>query len=82
MEDLGYVNPLTKKKSLNKERFLYWISKGAKPSASVHNLLVNEKIIEAKKIAIKMKKVEKPAEAPAVSASPEASAPKEEPKPE
>ena len=32
VEDLGYKNPLTKKVSLNKERILYWISKGAQPS--------------------------------------------------
>ena len=44
-EDLGYKNPLTKKVSINKERALYWISKGAQPSPSVHNLLIAEKII-------------------------------------
>jgi small subunit ribosomal protein S16 len=53
VEDLGYMNPLTKKKSFNKERILYWIKNGAQPSASIHNLLVEEKIIEAKKIAKK-----------------------------
>lgn len=52
VEDLGYKNPLTKKVSLNKERILYWISKGAKPSATVNNLLVSEKIIEAKKVHV------------------------------
>ena len=50
VEDLGYVNPLTKKRSLNKERVLYWLSKGVQPSATIHNLLVQEKIIDAKKI--------------------------------
>ena len=49
-EILGYVDPLTKKKSLKKERILYWIKVGAKPSPTVHNLLVSEKIIDAKKI--------------------------------
>jgi small subunit ribosomal protein S16 len=52
VEDLGYKNPLTKKISLNKERILYWISKGAQPSASIHNLLVAEKIVDAKKIHV------------------------------
>ena len=28
VEDLGYVDPLTKKKNLKKERIQYWISKG------------------------------------------------------
>ncbi len=55
VEDLGYVDPLTKKKSFNKERILYWISKGAQPSASIHNLLVSEKIIDAKKINVSKK---------------------------
>lgn len=52
VEDLGYVDPLTKRKSLNKERVQYWLSKGAQPSESIHNLLVSEKIIEGKKIHV------------------------------
>jgi small subunit ribosomal protein S16 len=52
IEDLGFVDPLTKRKSFNKERVLYWISKGAKPSASIHNLLVAEKILESKKLHV------------------------------
>jgi len=52
IEDLGYVDPLKKRKSFEKERILYWISKGAQPSASIHNLLVSEKIIDAPKIKI------------------------------
>jgi small subunit ribosomal protein S16 len=65
VEDLGYVNPLTKKRSLKKERVQYWISKGAQPSATIHNLLVLEKIIEGKKIHVsklskkKMAEIEK-----------------------
>lgn len=76
-EILGYVDPLTKRKSLKKDRILHWISVGAQPSATVHNLLVSEKIIEAKKVkkfsVTKRAKAEaaKPAEpvaAPAVEA--------------
>jgi len=52
IEDLGYVNPLTKKKSFNKERILHWMSKGAKPSETIHNWLVTEKIIDAKKMHV------------------------------
>jgi small subunit ribosomal protein S16 len=52
VEDLGYKNPLTKKISLKKERILYWISKGAQPSATIHNLLIAEKIIDEKKIHV------------------------------
>jgi small subunit ribosomal protein S16 len=49
-EILGYIDPLTKRKSLNKERILHWIGVGAQPSETMHNLLVSEKIIEAKKV--------------------------------
>lgn len=92
VEDLGYKNPLTKKISLKKERILYWISKGAQPSATIHNLLVSEKIIEGKKIHVaKVKKIAgaaAPAVAPAITAPAPAaapapvqpSAPEEEPK--
>ena len=70
VEDLGYKNPLTKKVSIKKERVLYWISKGAKPSPSIHNLLVSEKIIDAKKINV-FKKPKKSAEVkPAEAAAP------------
>lgn len=78
VEELGFFDPLKKRKSLNKERILYWISKGAQPSATVHNLLVTEKIIDAKKKnVIKVKKqaeTAKPVEAakPVESPAPEA----------
>lgn len=90
VEDLGYKNPLTKKISLNKERILYWLSKGVKPSATVHNLLVSEKIIDAKKIHVSKisKKKQASAESPATAGqsggpatiSPEASLGEEAPK--
>ena len=92
IEDLGYVDPLKKRKSFNKERILYWISKGAKPSATIHNYLVSEKIIDAKKVKLtnisKKKQAEIKAETekkavegaavPAVTATPEAK-PEEKP---
>ncbi len=57
VEVLGYVDPLTKRKNLEKDRILYWISKGAKPSDTVNNLLIQEKIIEGQKINVsKIKK--------------------------
>jgi len=52
VEDLGYVDPLTKKRNFKKDRILYWISKGAKPSDTIHNYLVAEKIIDAKKVKL------------------------------
>ncbi|MGD0576921.1 MAG: 30S ribosomal protein S16 [Candidatus Staskawiczbacteria bacterium] len=68
IEDLGYVDPIKKRKSFNAERIKYWISKGAKASGTIHNLLVTEKIIDAKKIVKKSKKP-KEGTAPAATAA-------------
>lgn len=62
IEKLGFYNPSLKKESFNKERILYWLSKGAKASATVHNLLIKSKIIAGQKIKkhkIKKSKEEK-----------------------
>lgn len=50
-EEIGSLNRVAKTAALNKERALYWLSKGAQPSASVHNLFVSQKIVAAKKLA-------------------------------
>jgi small subunit ribosomal protein S16 len=63
VEDLGYVDPLKKRKSFKKDRILYWISKGAKPSATINNFLISEKIIEGgKKIHVSKLSTKKQAE--------------------
>ncbi|MBI2112999.1 MAG: 30S ribosomal protein S16 [Candidatus Wildermuthbacteria bacterium] len=49
-EEVGTTNPATKERNLNKERILYWISVGAQPSPTVWNILVQEKIVEGKKL--------------------------------
>ncbi len=69
-EILGYVNPLTKKRSLKKDRILYWLGVGAQPSATIHNLLVSEKIIEAKKIKKDKKSKQPPVVATATPTTP------------
>ena len=51
VEEVGFWNPLIKQKVLNKDRIKYWLSVGAQPSETIHNLLISEKIIEGKKIA-------------------------------
>jgi small subunit ribosomal protein S16 len=50
IEQVGFYNPLTKEKILKKERIEYWLMHGAKPSETVHNLLVSEGILKGKKI--------------------------------
>jgi small subunit ribosomal protein S16 len=59
VEKIGSFDPITKKVSIEKERVKYWLSVGAKPTPSVFNLLVNEKIIEGKKIPKHKKPKEK-----------------------
>lgn len=86
LEVLGFYNPLTKEKQLKKERIKYWLSVGAQPSAPVHNLLIEEKVLEGDKAPVHKKPKRKPtsAKAPAGKAEkPEAPKPeetKEEPK--
>ena len=50
VEILGHYNPHSKEKVFKKERIQYWISKGAQPSPTVHNFLIDLKIIEGKKV--------------------------------
>ena len=56
VEEVGFWNPLTKEKVLKQERIKYWLSVGAKPSATIHNLLISEKISEGNKIPVHKKK--------------------------
>ncbi len=65
VEILGFFNPLTKEKGIKKERVQYWISQGAQPSDTCHNLFVAEGIIKEAKISVhaKTKKAEEKTEA-------------------
>lgn len=56
LEILGFYDPGLKSKKLNAERIAYWLSKGAKTSATAHNLLVSSGVIAGPKRAIKIKK--------------------------
>jgi len=58
-EDLGSYNSFTKAISFNKERVLYWLKIGAKPTATVYNLLIKEEIISGPKHAVKTRKSNK-----------------------
>lgn len=88
IEEVGFYNPLTKEKVLREERIKYWLSVGAKPSDTVHNLLIKENILEEKKISLhkkaKKKKgketapTESVAEKPAEEKPPVEKKPKEE----
>lgn len=55
VEDLGWHNPLLKKTEIEKERVSHWLKVGAKPTDTVHNLLVSNGVIQAKKIPVHKK---------------------------
>ena len=50
IEILGYYNPHSKEKVFKEDRIKYWISKGAKPSSTVHNFLLDAGIIKGEKV--------------------------------
>jgi len=60
VEKVGSYNPKTKEQSLNADRIKYWISQGAKPSDTMHNMLITAGIIEGKKINVLPKKTVAP----------------------
>lgn len=84
LEMVGSYDPRKNTSDLKADRIKHWISMGAKPSDTVHNLFVSNKIIDGKKINVLPKKIlpkpeepAAPAEAPAAEAAPEAAAPAE-----
>jgi len=64
LEELGFYSPKMKTKNFAKERILYWVSKGAKLSKTVNNLLVGEGIIQGKKVKAWRPKKRSETEAP------------------
>lgn len=63
LEILGHFNPMAKERNihLESERIRYWLSQGAKASPTIHNLLVDEKVIEGVKIKKKLSSKKKTA---------------------
>lgn len=70
LDIVGNYNPRTKVRILKEDRIKDWLAKGAMPSATVHNMLVDAKVITEPKLV----KIMKPAA--------QADSPKEEPKEE
>ncbi len=71
IEVLGSHDPRHKEMTtLNTERITYWMSKGAQPTDTMHNMLISKKIITGKKINVLPKKtVAKVEEAPKAEAA-------------
>lgn len=85
IEIVGLYNPRTKPKTLElkKDRIEYWLSQGAQPTETVHNLLVDEKMIDAPKRRATTKDKKQAEETPEEGAeAPGEEKPAEEPKPE
>ena len=82
LELLGTYNPHEKVLNVKKDRIDYWVSKGAQPSPTVNNLLVNYKIWDKPKVQSwkpKAKpKVEALAAAKPATPTPTAETPREE----
>ena len=75
VEQVGTYNPVTKEKTLNKERVQYWLKQGVQPSSTLHNLFIKDGILEGKKIPVQKKSKKAPAAAPvAAPAAPAAEA--------
>ncbi|MFA5022574.1 MAG: 30S ribosomal protein S16 [Patescibacteria group bacterium] len=76
LEILGHYNPFSKVCEVKKDRILYWVSKGAQVSPTVHNILIDQNVLSGQKVkASKGKKKGEPqapvaAEAPKESAAP------------
>lgn len=68
-EEVGSLNRARKSQKLDTDRIKYWLSKGAQPSPSVHNLLVAEKILDQKKVAVHAKPKKKEGEAASAKAA-------------
>mgnify|MGYP001588912342 CR=1 len=76
LTQLGSYDPHTNTMRVDAERLKSYLSRGAKPSPTVHNLLVDQKIIEGKKVTA-WKAPKKTAQAPSSApAAPPAEAPK------
>ena len=56
LEQLGTYNPRSKALTLNEDQVKHWISKGAQPTDSIHNLLINKGVITGKKVNVLPKK--------------------------
>lgn len=68
LEMVGSYDPRVDRSELKADRIKHWIAQGAKPSDTVHNLLVSNKLIEGKKINVLPKKVLAKVEEPVVEA--------------
>lgn len=85
LENLGNYNPRTKELNLKADRIKYWLDKGAQPSDTVWNFLIEKGIVEGKKrtvTKISKKRLAKKESPPSHKATEGKEAKSEEPKAE
>jgi small subunit ribosomal protein S16 len=70
LEVLGSYDPINDVKNVDGDRIKYWVSKGAQLSDTVHNYLIEKKIIPGKKVNALPKKKPIAKEAPKDGAKP------------
>lgn len=77
-EILGFYNPHEPQAArLKKDRIQYWLSKGAKPSATMHNFFITQNLLSGKKMRVVGSKKKSVGDIPVVEpAKKEAEAPK------
>ena len=56
VEQLGTYNPRSKALTLNEAKVKEWIAKGAQPTDSIRNLLINKGVLTGKKVNVLPKK--------------------------
>jgi len=79
LEMVGSYDPRADRVEIKGDRVLHWLKNGAQASDTVHNLLVSQKIIDAKKINVLPKKTVAAKEvAPEAKAAPAPAAPAQE----
>lgn len=66
-EILGSYDPRFNKSTVDGERVKYWISVGAQPTDTMHNLLITNKVISGKKVNVLPRKSPIKKEEPAVA---------------
>ncbi len=78
LEIVGFYNPKSAKRitDLKNDRIAYWLSKGAQPSATVHNLLVDAGLINGKKVRATSPKKKEGAAVPTTPVTPAPTTPK------
>ena len=69
VERVGFYNPHSKERTLVEDRIKYWISVGAQPSGTVHNMLISAGMLKGKKVNVLPKKTVPKKEEPAAEAS-------------